>query len=65
MAINKSTAQAVINLAIHLGTNVPSIIAQLRPLFKDGEEAELQAQLDASDTAADDADRRAEEALRP
>lgn len=54
----------IVRLAQLLGQNVPTLIGAIKPLLSEGQQEELQAQLDASDHRADDADERAEKALQ-
>lgn len=64
MPINANTAATVIQLATMLGQTVPTLVSAIRPLLSDGDQDELQAQLDVSDARADAADAAAEEALK-
>lgn len=64
MAINQNTVSLIVSLAQALGTAVPTLVGQIRPLLSRADQEELQAQLDTSDAAADAADERAERALR-
>lgn len=62
--ISPATVGLIISLAKALGTAVPQLVNQIKPLLSEGDEKELQKQLDASDAAADAADERAEDALK-